>query len=168
MMRAAFFDLGDTLGTPVLSAPPIHLIGFEVFEVTVPVLDDLGGPDGLRLGVISNTGNDDGATVDAVLERAGIRDFFEPALRIYSRDVGLRKDSPEIFLLAAARAGVAPHECLFVGENPAERGFAAQAGFLVAARPQDARAVIATQPDVDDCAHGEATKPDSQATGDEA
>ena len=153
-MRAAFFDLGDTLGTPVLSAPPVHLIGFDVFDFTAPVLDDLGGRGGLRLGVISNTGTDAGAAVDAVLEQAGIRDFFEPALRIYSRDVGLRKDSPEIFLLAASRAGVAPQECLFVGEDRAERGFAADAGFVVAAHPREASAVIAAASDVDDCTGG--------------
>jgi FMN phosphatase YigB (HAD superfamily) len=145
-MRAAFFDLGDTLGRPVLSAPPVHLIGFEVFDVTVPVLGDLSIREGLCLGVISHTGDDDGEAVDAVLAKAGIRDFFEPALRIYSRDVGLRKDSPEIFLLAADRAGARPRECLFVGESPAERGVAASAGFLVAADPIAARELIESLP----------------------
>jgi hypothetical protein len=144
-MRAAFFDLGDTLGTPVLSAPPIHLIGFDVFDFSVPALHQLGTHGGLRLGVISNTGSDDGTAVDEVLERAGIRDFFEPALRIYSRDVGLRKDSPAIFLLAAARAGVDPGECLFVGEDAAERGFAEQAGFHTADHPGAAWAVVEEQ-----------------------
>jgi hypothetical protein len=105
-ITTAYFDLGDTLGTPVLSPPPIHLVGFEVFDFAVPVLDELSDL-GLRLGVISNTGDDDGVAVDAVLGAAGIRDCFAPELRIYSRDVGMRKDSPAIFRLAAARAGVA-------------------------------------------------------------
>jgi hypothetical protein len=126
-IAAVFFDLGATLGSPVLSPPPRHLVGFEVFDFTVPVLDELRSR-GLRLGVISNTGDDDGTAVDAVLERAGIRDFFEPALRIYSRDVGLRKDSPKIFRLAAERAGKSPRRCMFVGEDPTERAFAEQAG----------------------------------------
>jgi FMN phosphatase YigB (HAD superfamily) len=141
-VQAVFFDLGETLGRPVLSAPPVHLVGFEVFDFTVSVLTDLGIEAGLCLGVISHTGDDAGPVVDEILARAGIRDFFEPALRIYSRDVGLRKDTPEIFLLAAGRAGAAPGECVFVGESPAERQVATAAGLLVAAHPLDAREVI--------------------------
>jgi hypothetical protein len=140
-VQAVFFDLGDTLGTPVLSGPPFHLIGFEVFEFTVPVLTDLGNR-GLRLGVTANPGDEGGPAVDAVLGKAGIRDFFEPALRIYSRDVGLHKDSPDIFLLAATRAQADPHRCVYVGEDPTERGFARVAGLLTAAHPLDVQAVI--------------------------
>lgn len=134
-IEVVFFDLGATLGSPVLSPPPIHLIGFKVFNFTKPVLRELRDR-GLRLGVISNTGEDDGTAVDAVLEQAGIRDFFEPALRIYSRDVGMRKDSPGIFLLAAERAGAPPSQCLFVGEDPAERAFAEEAGNATAPDPR--------------------------------
>jgi hypothetical protein len=134
-IAVVFFDLGGTLGSPSLSPPPIHLVGFEVFDFTLPVLDELRDR-GLRLGVISNTGEDDGPAVDAVLERAGIRDFFEPSLRIYSRDVGMSKDSPRIFLLAAERAGESASRCMFVGEDPAERAFAEQAGSMTAAHPQ--------------------------------
>lgn len=144
-ITTVYFDLGDTLGTPVLSPPPIHLIGFEVFDTAMPVLDELRAL-GLRLGVISNTGDDDGVAVDAVLGAAGIRDCFEPELRIYSRDVGLRKDSPAIFTLAAARAGAAAAECLFVGENAAERGFARRAGMAAAPHPVLARDVAAGIP----------------------
>jgi haloacid dehalogenase-like hydrolase len=134
-VAVVFFDLGETLGSPVLSPPPIHLIGFTVFDFTIAVLRKLHHRK-LRLGVISNTGDDTGAAVDAVLERAGIRDFFEPALRIYSKDVGLRKDSPAIFRLAADRAGEPPDRCLFVGENPGERAFAEQAGYRTVADPR--------------------------------
>ncbi|HEY7272869.1 MAG TPA: HAD family hydrolase [Actinoplanes sp.] len=144
-ITTVYFDLGDTLGAPVLSPPPIHLIGFEVFDVAMPVLDELSDL-GLRLGVISNTGDDDGGAVDAVLSTAGIRDCFAPELRIYSRDVGLRKDSPAIFRLAAARAGVPAGGCLFVGENDSERGFARQAGMAAAPHPLLARDVAAGMP----------------------
>jgi leucyl aminopeptidase len=144
-ITTVYFDLGDTLGAPVLSPPPIHLIGFELFDVAMPVLDELRDL-GLRLGVISNTGDDDGTAVDAVLGAAGIRDCFAPELRIYSRDVGLRKDSPAIFTLAAARAGVAAAACLFVGEDTAERGFARRAGMAAAPHPLLARDVAAGVP----------------------
>jgi hypothetical protein len=144
-VTTVYFDLGDTLGTPVLSPPPIHLIGFQVFDTAMPVLDELNAL-GLRLGVISNTGDDDGAAVDAVLGAAGIRDCFAPELRIYSRDVGLRKDSPAIFRLAAARAGVTAGECVFVGEDAAERAFARRAGMAAAPHPLLARDVAAGMP----------------------
>jgi FMN phosphatase YigB (HAD superfamily) len=133
-----FFDLGDTLGTPVLSPPPVHLAGFEPFAFAAQVLTDLGGALALRLGVISNTGDDDGPAVDAILATAGLLDFFGAGLRIYSRDVGLRKDSPAIFRLAADRAAVMPSECMFVGENPDERAFARAAGMATAPTPQSA------------------------------
>ena len=134
-ITVVFFDLGETLGRPDLSPPPIHLVGFDLFDFTKHVLEQLRDR-GLRLGVISNTGEDDGTVVDAVLDRAEIRDFFEPALRIYSRDVGMRKDSPRIFLLAADRAGEPPNHCMFVGEDPTERAFAEQAGNTTAPDPR--------------------------------
>src|SRR5215212_1472679 len=64
------------------------------------------------------------------LSASKILDFFEPTLRIYSKEVGKKKDSPAIFGLAAQAAGMAgaPQRCLFVGEDGAERGFASTAG----------------------------------------
>jgi hypothetical protein len=130
-----FFDLGDTLGTAVLSGSPSRLTGFDVFPFVAPLLERLQA-EGLRLGIISNTGDDAGSAVDAVLARSGILQFFgDGALRIYSRDVGLKKDSPEIFTRAATRAGVPAGRCLFVGENPVERGFAQEAGMRVCPHP---------------------------------
>ena len=134
-VTTVFFDLGNTLGTPVVSPSPPQLTGFDVFDFAVPVLTELRDR-GLRLGIISNTGDDDGTAVDAILDRAGIRDFFEAPLRIYSRDVGLRKDSPAIFRLAAERAAEPPASCMFVGEDPAERAFAQQAGLQTVADPR--------------------------------
>src|SRR5262245_22583927 len=55
-VAVVFFDLGETLGSPVLSPPPIHLVGFEVFDFTTRVLRKLRRRR-LRLGVISNTGD---------------------------------------------------------------------------------------------------------------
>jgi beta-phosphoglucomutase-like phosphatase (HAD superfamily) len=160
-ITTVFFDLGATLGSPILSPPPVHLIGFDVFEFALPVLDDLRGR-GLRLGVISNTGDDDGTAVDAVLGQANIRDFFEPSLRIYSRDVGLKKDSPKIFRLAAARAAVPPDQCLFIGEDAAERAFARQAGNLTAPHPIVVPDVLDGQP----LQHVRITVPPEQASSD--
>ena len=104
-IKSIFFDVGDTLGTAMLSPPPIRLIRLDLFPYVTALLRSLVDR-GLRLGIISNTGDMDGASVDEIFNNAGIRDFFDPALRLYSKDVGLKKDSPEIFRLAAQRAGL--------------------------------------------------------------
>jgi hypothetical protein len=131
-----FFDLGDTLGSAVVSQPPVHLVRFDPFSFAQGLLAALRAKS-LRLGIISNTGNDGRNVIDAVLDTAGILDFFEPALRLYSHDVGLTKNSPAIFLRAVELAGhiASPQQCLFVGEDAAERGFAIQAGLRVCPHP---------------------------------
>lgn len=145
-ITAVFFDLGDTLGTPVLSPPPLHLIGFNAFSFGPRILEELKA-QGFYLGIISNTGDDPGTTVDQVLAIAGILSFFDEGLRIYSNDVGLEKNSPEIFRQAASRAGLAatPQRCLFVGESAHERDFAAQAGMNVCPHPSLVHEVLAGQ-----------------------
>ena len=131
-----FFDLGDTLGSAALSDPPIHLVGFNVFPFVPQLLPELRH-QGLRLGIISNTGNDGRETIDAVLRSAGIVDQFVPELRLYSHDIGLIKDSPRIFSKAAELAGLgaSPGRCMFVGEDSAERAFALAAGMRVCPHP---------------------------------
>ena len=135
-IRVIFFDLGDTLGSAVLSPSPVHLVAFDAYPFVAGLLSDLQGK-GLRLGIISNTGDDGRPTVDAVLNASGILDYFDPILRIYSRDVGLTKNSPAIFSRAAELAGFAesPQRCLFVGEDATERGFAIEARMRVCPHP---------------------------------
>jgi leucyl aminopeptidase len=142
-VKIIFFDLGDTLGQAVLSPPPVHLHEFDVFPFFGDLLTRLRSR-GLRLGIISNTGDDSGAHVDSVLARSGILDHFDAALRIYSQDIGLKKDSPQIFLAAAARAGEEhdPASCLFVGEDVAERAHAAAAGLRVCPHPLLVESII--------------------------
>jgi hypothetical protein len=144
MPSEVFFDLGDTLGSAVLSPPPVHLIRFDPFPFTQSLLTALRAK-GLRLGIISNTGADGKDVIDAVLSTAGILDFFEPALRLYSHEVGLIKDSPAIFLRAAELAGhvAEPEQCLFVGEDATERAFAMRAGLRVCPHPLLIEEVIA-------------------------
>src|SRR5262245_13331419 len=120
IIQTVFFDLGDTLGTPELTPPPMHLARFHIFPFALTVLNQLT-QRGLRLGIISNTGDDKGSAVNVVLAASGILSYFEPNLCIYSADVGMSKDNPEIFRLAASRAGAATGSCLFVGEDAHER-----------------------------------------------
>jgi leucyl aminopeptidase len=130
-----FFDLGDTLGT-VMLAPKANATAFQPFDFVTALLGRLKA-EGLRLGIISNTGDDPGTAIDRILAGAGILTFFDDSLRIYSKDVGASKDSPKIFKLAVKRAGFGddPGRCLFVGENATERVNAMAAGMVVAPHP---------------------------------
>lgn len=80
--------------------------------------------------------------MDSVLEKAGILEYFDPDLRVYSSDVGLKKDSQEIFSKAAEAAGEAPSACVFVGEDPVERGHASAAGLQICPHPLLVEAII--------------------------
>jgi hypothetical protein len=114
VISAIFFDLGDTLGVPVLSVDH-RLERFEPFQFAQPVLKELREKR-MRLGVISNTGEEPGARMNEVLGECALLGFFEPTLLVYSKDAGLKKDSPKIFQHAAKAAGLAetPEQCLFV------------------------------------------------------
>jgi bacterial leucyl aminopeptidase len=128
-VRVVFFDLGGILGDPVLSPPPIKVLGFHPYSFAKETLQRLTN-QGIRLGVISNTGTEAGSRMSEVLDEVGLLEDFDPALLIFSADVGMTKETPEIFRLAVRRANVSPNECLYVGEDPQERTTAAQAGLL--------------------------------------
>jgi hypothetical protein len=140
-----FFDLGDTLGTALLSPPPVHLVGFDVFPFVPGLLQSLK-EKGLHLGIISNTGDDRAAAVDGVLAAGRILDFFQPKLRLYSKEIGLKKDSPAIFKQAAKIARIRAQRCMFVGESATERAFAEDAGMSVCPHPLLIDEVLAGEP----------------------
>jgi bacterial leucyl aminopeptidase len=144
--RVVFFDIGGTLATPILS-PGGELVALEAGPTVFPVLDRLK-ERGLRLGIISNTGQATEATLRTALEGCGLFGFFEPKLLIYSSTlpktdphtkppVKLKpKPDPSVFAYAAHVAGLAPPECVFVGEDRAERAGALAAGLRVAPHPR--------------------------------
>ena len=65
---------------------------------------------GYRLAVVSNA---DGR-VRALLDSAGLSPFLEVV--VDSFEVGFEKPDPRIFLAATKRLGVAPAECVYVGD----------------------------------------------------
>jgi len=121
-MPIVFFDIGDTLATPIF-APDDRLIGFNVFPEARPSLEALKARQ-VRMGIISNAGDELPANVNALLEQCGLLQFFDPEIIVYGK-----KDSPAIFVTAAETGGVTPDQCVFVGENSKERSFALAAGF---------------------------------------
>ena len=136
---AVFFDIGNTLGSTRLSPrQPHRLERLDVYPQVPVILAELRG-DGVRLGIISNVGQETEEDVRRVLEESHIYDFFEPSLLVYGE-----KDSPEIFRRGAEQAGhsATPERCLYVGEDRDERRYALEAGFRVAPHPRLAREVL--------------------------
>jgi FMN phosphatase YigB (HAD superfamily) len=76
VISAIFFDLDDTLGVPVLSIDR-RLERFEPFQFAQPVLKELREKN-LRLGVISNTGEEPGTRLNEVLGQCAL--VYSPAL----------------------------------------------------------------------------------------
>jgi bacterial leucyl aminopeptidase len=132
-----FFDIGQTLAKAHLT--PANRLA--LLEPLPGVLEDLARlrDAGLRLGIISETGEETAQIMRQALTGAQLFQFFsaEPQLLIYSSEVDMLKDSPEIFLLACRRAGLEgkARRGLFVGESESERKFASEAGMQVAASP---------------------------------
>ena len=88
---------------------------WRIYEDVLPCLETLR-ERGLRLGVISNWGT----FLKGLLCDLGLEPYFE--VIIASADVGCRKPDPAIFELALERMGLAPHEVLYVGDNPEADG----------------------------------------------
>ncbi len=68
--------------------------------------------------------------VDFVLDRLGLRDCFQ--VIVDGHQVGRPKPNPEVYLTAASRLGVAPHNCVIFEDSP---------GGLQAARASGGRVV---------------------------
>lgn len=130
-----FFDIGDTLGKPVLNATG-QLSRIDIFPNAFEVAKELF-EKGKRVGVISDPGGFNTDLITSLLQDTGILAFMDSQLLVYGA-----KNSTAIFTSAATTAGVAAANCLFVGENNTERGFAAAAGFVVSAGPDQAVSLV--------------------------
>jgi putative hydrolase of the HAD superfamily len=89
---------------------------FGHFAVEMPgataVLKQLKA-EGYQLAIVSNGSHD---TRLNTLQGLGIQDYFDEI--ISSGLVGFSKPQPEIFQLTAARLGVQPQQCLYIGDHP--------------------------------------------------
>ena len=141
-VRVIFFDIGDTLAAADFATGRLVLRPLPGVLQVLRRLQD----SALRLGLISHTDGETTETMRRALTDAQLYSLFaaEPQLLIYSAEVHMRKDSPRIFQLACERVGLKaePGRCLFVGENPSERGFASEAGLKVAASPKEVEASL--------------------------
>jgi HAD superfamily hydrolase (TIGR01662 family) len=68
---------------------------------------------GYRLAIISNAS--DNANVQRLIDNAHLRSYFDPI--IVSAAVGLRKPNPKIFDRVLGPWGLAPNECVMIGDT---------------------------------------------------
>jgi FMN phosphatase YigB (HAD superfamily) len=129
-----FFDIGDTLGNGVFSSG--NLARIEIFPAAMEVVKELSEKN-IRVGIITDPGNTSQDLILSLLQDTGIFAFVDRGLIVQGA-----KNVTAIFTGAAALAGVTPAKCVFVGENSAERGVAAAAGFNVAAAPDRVIALV--------------------------
>ena len=134
---AVFFDIGDTLASPVVAGG--RLTGLDVYPFVPDVLARLreaaADHAGVRVGLLSNTGDASAAEMDDLLDGAGLLALVDPGLCLFSSVEGLDKTNPAFFARAHERAGLPPGRCVYVGEDAAERAVAASAGLRVSPHP---------------------------------
>jgi FMN phosphatase YigB (HAD superfamily) len=126
-----FFDIGNTLG--IARVADNGLKSIELFPFVPEILTRLRSQ--CRLGLLSNTGTETLATMQSVLTTAGIAEFFDPSIQLFSSVEGIDKTNIEFFRLAVQRAGAAASRCVYVSEDDAERAMARNAGMEVSFHP---------------------------------
>jgi putative hydrolase of the HAD superfamily len=83
---------------------------FVLFEDTLPTLRKLKGR-GLILGLVSNVAEG----IDSICRELGLSSILN--FVVNSREVGVEKPEPPIFLTALKRAGVKAEEAIYVGDQ---------------------------------------------------
>jgi FMN phosphatase YigB (HAD superfamily) len=144
---AVFFDIGDTLASPHITGG--HLAGLDVYPFVPEILARMRAADGnefaVALGIVSNTGNDTKASLNDLLDKSGLSALVDASLCLFSSVEGLDKSQPAFFVRAKDRAAVPSAQCVFVGEDAAERAVAASVGFRVSPHPLHALYLVETQ-----------------------
>jgi putative hydrolase of the HAD superfamily len=115
LIRAVFFDLGDTLVAEEAIGSK-HLS--EATLTKLPYLDEVLAElkkKGYKLGIITNTVTSREEHVRSALKRIDIEKYFSVILT--SVDVGHEKPDERIFMTALRALKVKPHEAIMVGNR---------------------------------------------------
>lgn len=115
MIRAVFFDLGDTLVAEE-SVGGKHLS--EATPQKLPYLNEVLTElkrRGYKLGVITNTVTSREEHVRIALRRIDVEKYFD--IVVTSVDVGFNKPDPRIFQTALKAVNVKPEEAVMVGNR---------------------------------------------------
>jgi putative hydrolase of the HAD superfamily len=116
LIRAVFFDLGDTLIAEE-SMPGKHLWEAEALQ-KLPHLDEVLSElkqRGYKLGIITNTVTSREEHVRIALRKIDCEKYFDCI--VTSVDMGCNKPDKKIFLTALKRLGVKPEEAMMVGDR---------------------------------------------------
>ena len=125
-----FFDIGGTLGERNASTGE-----FTPFPSSAALLKAMREQLGLRVGIITTLGPLTNVQGLALLEKAGLKQFLDPAGFISEHAAGTAKPGLAIYHFAAQKVGVAVGRCLFVGENLIEVIGAMAAGMKAILKP---------------------------------
>ena len=115
MIRAVFFDLGDTLIVEE------EVAGKHLWEVTLkklPYLDEVMTElkkKGYKVGIITNTVTSREEHVRIALRKIDVEKYFD--VIITSVDVGHEKPDERIFMTALRKLNVKPKESVMVGNR---------------------------------------------------
>jgi FMN phosphatase YigB (HAD superfamily) len=112
LIRGVFFDVGNTL---IVEEPGKHLWEMAVTPVSGAAEVLMAIRSHFRIGIISNTVGSGDKEISAVLERAGLLTLIDSL--VTSRDFGVAKPDPEIYLEGARRLGVPLLETCMVGDR---------------------------------------------------
>lgn len=118
LLRQTLAELGAPAPTPAVEAGARRAY-YAYSETLWRVMPDAHATlrrlqeAGLRLAIVSNAGDDD--NVQRLIDWAGLRGYFDPI--VVSAAVGLRKPNPKIFQTVLAAWGLAPGECVMVGDT---------------------------------------------------
>ena len=102
-------EFSDAYGHAFLQTPPVLLDG------AVQALDRVRA-EGLKVGLISNTGIASGRHLRQVLDQAGILGHFDSLL--FSDEHRMAKPNPKIFGQSLIDLDAMPPEAVFVGDTP--------------------------------------------------
>jgi FMN phosphatase YigB (HAD superfamily) len=133
-IQAICFDLGETLVTSPRQWLP-----------DAPALLASLKQRGMRLGIISNTGNlSSRQAILGLLPPDFAINLFEPALVLFSSEVGVAKPRKEIFEKAVRRVGIPASQCLYCSESLVETLVAQHVGMRATRVQPPPRSDLAT------------------------
>jgi len=105
-----------------------EMMGADLVRSLVPgVADFLARTDGMPVALATNA---EPANVDFALDGTNLRRWFQAI--VDGSQVRNAKPAPDVYLLAAARLGVAPRNCIVFEDSPAGIAAARAAGMRVA------------------------------------
>ena len=110
LLREAGIDAEERLIHGLLGKMQQFELKQVLFDDVLPTLHELK-KRGLILGLISNVDKD----ITSLLSDLGLTEWLQVV--VTSQEVGFTKPNPEIFLEAVKRAGIKPHEAIFVGDQ---------------------------------------------------